>query len=314
MNLSQLHASQSILVLLGLLIFLAIPADSMAYDRWSQDDDATYCGACHGDFRNSSYVSPTDGMLWGNLHNIHRTTMLNGDCDACHGNNLFPVYMASAQGGNGLDGISCMGCHGREEDNVASNPESPNGFGAGLRQHHQVAGVTICLACHEDSDPANYTTVGEDILPPFYANPGSGHPNIPTDGCNEDGSENFAGDSQGQDNDGDGSFDGDDGDCIESPVPDVASLELQVSNFPNPFNPQTTISYTIDQAGSVRVAVYSVDGKLVRVMSEGYVDAGSHSVRWNGTDANGRPMNSGQYLCRLETNKGTVAHSMVLVR
>ncbi len=102
-NLNLLRASPAILILMGFLIFLAIPTDSSAYDRWSQNDDATYCGACHGDFRASSYVSPSGGLLWGNLHNIHRFTMLSGDCDACHGNNEFPVYLASSQGGRGLE-------------------------------------------------------------------------------------------------------------------------------------------------------------------------------------------------------------------
>ena len=117
-----------------------------------------------------------------------------------------------------------MGCHGRAEDNVAGNPESPHGYGAGLRQHHHVAGVTVCLNCHEDADPANYTTVGEDVLPPYYANPGTGHPNMPTSSCNDDGSENFAGAPQGQDNDGDGIYDGDDGDCAGTPAPEAVTL------------------------------------------------------------------------------------------
>ena len=48
--------------------------------------DATNCRACHGDFRASIYTSPA-GVNWGvNLHDLHRTTMLSGDCNTCHNN------------------------------------------------------------------------------------------------------------------------------------------------------------------------------------------------------------------------------------
>jgi len=109
-----------------------------------------------------------------------------------------------------------VGCHGRAEDNVAGNPEvgaGRSGYGAGLRQHHQNAGATVCANCHLDANPASYTTVGENVLPPYYANPGSGHPAMPTQSCNGNGSENFAGATQGLDNDGDDLYDTNDTNC-----------------------------------------------------------------------------------------------------
>jgi hypothetical protein len=105
-----------------------------AYDRYSIDDDATNCRQCHGDFRSGSYVSPVDGLDWGNLHNIHRSTMLSGDCDVCHiGNNRLPVMIAESDGGDGFEPVSCMGCHG-----VDPAPDVPDNswWGAGLRAHH----------------------------------------------------------------------------------------------------------------------------------------------------------------------------------
>ena len=301
-------------LLAAILFLLALATTTSAYDRWSVNDDATNCGSCHGDFRSNTYISLSDGQLWGNLHNIHRQTMVSGDCNTCHGSSTFPVLLASSDGGDGLDPIGCMGCHGREEDTGAGNPEGPNGYGAGLRQHHHNSGVTACAACHQDADPADYTPVGEDVLPPYYANPGANHPTIPTGPCNEDGSENFAGDPQGQDNDGDGAYDGDDGDCVDTAVPGSTSTALLVTNFPNPFNPQTTIRYTVHTAGPIRLSVYSVDGVLVRVLHEGLVVVGSHRQRWDGTDASGRPVTSGLYLCRLETSTASLSRSMVLVR
>jgi hypothetical protein len=65
------------------IVILGI-AGAEGYDKYSQNDDATNCRECHGDFRSSNYISPVDGQDWGNLHNIHRSTMLSGDCDVCH--------------------------------------------------------------------------------------------------------------------------------------------------------------------------------------------------------------------------------------
>lgn len=185
-----------------------------AYPQYSQNRDATACRACHGDFRDNNYVSPVDGQNWGDLHDIHRDVMLNGDCETCHGSNDFPVVLKSSRGGSGLSSIGCMGCHGRTADHSTSNPDYPqSGLGAGLRQHHFKAGETVCAACHLDADPANFTPVVESELPEYYANPGSGHSAIPTSSCNAGGVENFAGSAIGLDNDGDGLYDGDDPDC-----------------------------------------------------------------------------------------------------
>ena len=192
-----------------------------AFTQYSQNGDATNCAqsGCHGDFRASNYMSPSDGMDWGNLHNLHRFDMLSGDCDACHiGSNRLPVNLASSEGGDGLSAIGCMGCHGRNADNSGGNPSSPDGLGAGLRQHHHNAGTTICANCHDDADPANYTPVDEPTLPDYYENPGANHPAMPVASCNNDTSENFAGSADGLDNDGNGDYDMNDTVCIQTPV------------------------------------------------------------------------------------------------
>ncbi len=199
---------------LGVLFILLAAAQALAYPQYSANKDATYCRQCHGDFRANNYVSPHDGQNWGNLHDLHRQTMLNGDCNVCHGAGRFPAILDASNGGGGLAPIACMGCHGRAEDDTAANPLWPRpGAGAGLRQHHARAGVTACAACHADANPANYTPVGEDVLPPYYASPGTGHPNIPSDPCNPNGVEDFAGATEGTDNDGDDLYDGSDPDC-----------------------------------------------------------------------------------------------------
>ena len=314
----SIHRLASISLFLVFCALAMLPlTNASAFEQFSEDGDLTNCAGCHGDFRANDYTSLSDGQSWGNLHNLHRSTMLSGDCDACHlASGRFPVPLDESAGGTGLDPIGCMGCHGRAEDNVAGNPSFPNGLGAGLRQHHTNAGVTDCLECHADANPANYTPVGENVLPPYFANPGTGHPNIPTDSCNDDGSENFAGAMAGLDNDGDQLYDGADTDCSISAVPGqpvIGSMLLQ--NHPNPFNPSTHIKYALEGSGHVLLQVFSLNGKLVRTLVNSHHDQGStYQVTWDGRDYNGRPMPSGIFFYRLETPFGAEMKKMVLLK
>jgi len=210
-------------------------ATAHAYDQYSATQNTpTNCRACHGDFRAGTYTSKVDGTNWGNLHNLHRNTMLAGDCNVCHtGDNStrFPVFINSSNGGSGgLPAIACVGCHGRAEDDNSSNPDwgSKGGYGAGLRRHHWLAGETVCGNCHQDADPANaYTPVGEDVLPPYYGMSLVDHASMPLDSCNGDGSENFAGMAIGLDNDGDDVWDLADTDCTP-PIPDAGVPDAAV--------------------------------------------------------------------------------------
>lgn len=76
-----------------------------------------------------------------------------------------------------------------------------------------------------------------------------------------------------------------------------------VSSFasPNPFNPETAVNYTLRNAGSVTVRIYSLEGRLVKTLVEGYASAGTHEVRWNGTDNTGRSVPSGMYFVKTES-------------
>lgn len=306
------------LILLTLFCALSVffPNSASAYTQWSIDDDATYCGSCHGDFRNNNYISSADGQLWGNLHNIHRSTMLSGDCNACHqAGDTFPVLIDESGGGDGLDPIGCMGCHGRAEDNVAENPSFPHGLGAGLRQHHTNAGVADCLECHADANPANYTPVGEEVLPPYYANPGNGHDSIPSESCNDNGSEDFAGASTGLDNDGDQLYDTDDPGCDVSAVPGNFAVARLLQNHPNPFNPSTNIQYVVEKPGHVLMQVFSVTGDLVRTLVNADHDQpATYQVTWNGQGRGGRAQPSGIYFYRLASPHGVEMKKMVLLK
>lgn len=186
------------------------------------------CRACHGNFVGTPYVAFTDGATWNpDLHDIHRNIMLNFDCKTCHtGATFFPVFIGRSDGGTGLPGIGCLGCHGREED--IGHDAISSGRGAGLNQHHHRSGVSECAKCHTDADPANYRPVGERVRPAYYFAPDAAHPAKPTDPCTA--SERFVSPLEGLDNDGDLLYELADPDCQPAaPVPALGPFGVALS-------------------------------------------------------------------------------------
>ena len=99
------------------------------------------------------------------------------------------------------------------------------------------------------------------------------------------------------------------------PVAEVATTEEApetfrlASNYPNPFNPVTTIAFDLPEAVPVRLVVYDVTGRAVAHLVEGPLAAGAHRVHF---DATGLP--SGVYLYRLTAGRLTETRRMVLVK
>jgi hypothetical protein len=71
------------------------------------------------------------------------------------------------------------------------------------------------------------------------------------------------------------------------------------SNYPNPFNPSTTIGYKLAQQSSVKVMVYNLQGQEIKSFTLGVQSAGSQKVVWNGTNSQGSPLSSGVYVYRV---------------
>ena len=71
--------------------------------------------------------------------------------------------------------------------------------------------------------------------------------------------------------------------------------------MPNPFNQRTTLRFSLAKVARADLQVFSVDGRLVRTLSNGVREAGEYQVEWNGTDDSGRPLNAGVYYVRLVT-------------
>lgn len=85
-------------------------------------------------------------------------------------------------------------------------------------------------------------------------------------------------------------------------------------NFPNPFNPFTTINYDLPKSSPVAVTVHDVAGRKVRSLVNRKQQPGRKSVVWDATDDSGRSVSSGVYICRVATSTGTVSRKMVLLR
>ncbi|HOY85676.1 MAG TPA: FlgD immunoglobulin-like domain containing protein [Candidatus Syntrophosphaera sp.] len=89
---------------------------------------------------------------------------------------------------------------------------------------------------------------------------------------------------------------------------------LDLSNYPNPFNPETTISYTLPASGPVSLEIYNSRGQLVRRLLHEEQPAGGHSLVWNGKDDTGHSVASGLYLCRIACTGKHETRKMLLLK
>jgi subtilisin family serine protease len=92
-----------------------------------------------------------------------------------------------------------------------------------------------------------------------------------------------------------------------------SAFELQ-QNFPNPFNPETMISYTLQRANQVSVAVYNLLGQQIATLVDERQNAGTFSIHWDGRDYDGRPVASGVYFYRLKAGDITQTKKMILLK
>jgi PKD domain-containing protein/putative Ig domain-containing protein/flagellar hook capping protein FlgD/HYDIN/CFA65/VesB family protein len=90
---------------------------------------------------------------------------------------------------------------------------------------------------------------------------------------------------------------------------------VDVAAYPNPFNPQTTVSFTTRQSGAVTMHVYSIDGRLVKTLKQAeYTDAGTHEVTWNGLDNLGRRVPSGVYFVKTSVGGDTSVFKLSIMK
>jgi len=98
-----------------------------------------------------------------------------------------------------------------------------------------------------------------------------------------------------------------------SGVPAAAGASLQ-KIYPNPFNPSTTIEFSVPVTGSASMRIYDIQGKTVATLFKDSMAAGVYRVRWNGQADNGRELSSGVYFARLETAKGRASARLMMIK
>ena len=86
------------------------------------------------------------------------------------------------------------------------------------------------------------------------------------------------------------------------------------SSSPNPFNPSTTISFSIPQDGKTRLTVYDIRGRLINVLMDGSLPAGKHSVVWDGKGSDGRDSASGIYFLKLDSMGESHSRKITLMK
>jgi hypothetical protein len=98
---------------------------------------------------------------------------------------------------------------------------------------------------------------------------------------------------------------------------DEQTPELQTAlgrNYPNPFNPTTTISFTLAEAGPASLRIYNSRGQLVKQLANADYAVGQHNLIWDGRDQQGRPVSSGLYFYRLNTKHYQQSRKMILMK
>lgn len=97
-------------------------------------------------------------------------------------------------------------------------------------------------------------------------------------------------------------------------TPFVPKTTALMQNFPNPFNPTTTIAFDVAEAGNVTIRIYDVSGRLVANLLDAHREVGRHQVEWNGKNVSGALVPSGMYFYRMRTAGFEVTKKMLLVR
>lgn len=97
-------------------------------------------------------------------------------------------------------------------------------------------------------------------------------------------------------------------------IPKIFAQNKNIINYPNPFNPSTTVEVRVEDAGSIQVLLYNAKGKEVKTFHNGYAEKGVLTFEWDGKDKNGRAQPSGVYYVRVFAGKSSYVHKIVLLK
>lgn len=87
-----------------------------------------------------------------------------------------------------------------------------------------------------------------------------------------------------------------------------------IGNYPNPFNPQTTIKYSLSEEVKVKISIYNMLGQRVKILVDEYQSAGYKTIVWDGLDEHGHPVSSGVYISKFVAGDYVQSRKMALLR
>lgn len=103
--------------------------------------------------------------------------------------------------------------------------------------------------------------------------------------------------------------------AVDVADPSAPALATKLNaNYPNPFNPETTISYSVKNAGPVSIEIYNVKGQVVKTLVSESKASGNYSVVWNGHDNNNQAVSSGVYFYKMNAGQYSSSKKMILMK
>ncbi|MFH0920517.1 MAG: T9SS type A sorting domain-containing protein [Fibrobacterota bacterium] len=88
---------------------------------------------------------------------------------------------------------------------------------------------------------------------------------------------------------------------------------LALESAPNPFNPVTTLRFSLGTVGKVSMRIYDINGRFIKNLIDADLTTGSHSVNWNATDSRNRTVSAGMYICRIQAGNQVQTHRLMLI-
>ncbi len=104
--------------------------------------------------------------------------------------------------------------------------------------------------------------------------------------------------------------------CQATPNGDleITPVSLNATNYPNPFNPETTISYDISKQGNVSVDIYNLKGQKVKSLLNETQEAGQYKIIWQGDNEDGKQVSSGNYFYKVKSGGKEIVKKMLLMK
>ncbi len=87
-----------------------------------------------------------------------------------------------------------------------------------------------------------------------------------------------------------------------------------LTNYPNPFNPETTIFFNLKQDSALELSIFNIKGQKVKMLSKETFSKGTHSIVWNGKDSIGKSVGSGIYFYKISSPGFNLTKKIILLK